>query len=913
MPMQPSDKIKVFVSSDCQKPQYLAVRKQIRASLEESGFAKVYLFEDENASTLSAGQHYIYALQDSDVCIFLIDNADGIPPGVKKEIDIATRDNIKSLYYFCNATSENETPLQQSIKGYYFAKHRVVSSFDEFALLSSHGLLDDIVNIYRGYCKGRLRDADFEVSDKSIQKSVFLASSYSKQEIIKAKDQCTAFFQNFVLSERMDIENSDSLDEYCTKFLEVLFGERIISDFNLNLLLDALGEKQEEKYHAVIHLRWEGIQAYYLDNLEKCAEKMNSALSLARQYELPTWLIKDILIDIRNVIIEQSNMQNTMYAKPEAQEQLEADADVLFYPLLDRFEKEFNARLVSDIIKDRITSPAAVIMGNDVFLFSRLLTSIFVTAMFNGSLTHLTQMYNRVESLAFYLANKYSDWRLKVLYVQMLMMGGLSSTIKKAIDAFSPIISRMNSDDADRIYKFVSHQPIKYDRQISQLEVLKHLWPFFSDGSFAKVSADAANIATDWMHADEPNYFVQQNLFAAMTKIVPRINKDIPTSLCTHVLDNGWVHCHDDAFKLMNGLLGWVDAGDEHYLKLLQSIITLLKKDELTSIHHPFDITLIALRRISKDLSAELDALIREQLPAFYSNEYLLEATSDPVKDYPVFIQDQIATINQRNATQGQNGRYAGYGNNPYTIIGELLATDEVLLGEVPIASIVSACKDTLLAPKQTMGAKMHAAVLLMQLTGRNSSMLESCAVQLNEIVQNKSAALSGYDLHENLSQLVLDFCIELLFLCLGKASGSDMLHVVAAIQNQDIMDRRYVIRAIRKMTKYRALASIPSDARLVLMQYTLACCKSEDDFDMRYSAIATLLNVLSIDNQHIIIPQLIESMVSDNGYVKTLILNNIESVKVLDKTRYEYILELAQRDNNSFVRQKCLEILQNC
>ena len=36
---------------------------------------------------MPAGNHYTWALEDSDICIFLIDNTDGIKPGVQAEID----------------------------------------------------------------------------------------------------------------------------------------------------------------------------------------------------------------------------------------------------------------------------------------------------------------------------------------------------------------------------------------------------------------------------------------------------------------------------------------------------------------------------------------------------------------------------------------------------------------------------------------------------------------------------------------------------------------------------------------------------------------------------------------------------------------------------------------------------------
>lgn len=87
VPVVPAQRIKVFISSICGEARYDRIRKDLKEAIENTGLAQVYLFEGEQASTISAGDHYLFALEDSDVCIFLIDNKDGVTPGVQAEID----------------------------------------------------------------------------------------------------------------------------------------------------------------------------------------------------------------------------------------------------------------------------------------------------------------------------------------------------------------------------------------------------------------------------------------------------------------------------------------------------------------------------------------------------------------------------------------------------------------------------------------------------------------------------------------------------------------------------------------------------------------------------------------------------------------------------------------------------------
>lgn len=115
--ISPDQKIKVFISSICGVAKYDKVRTDLKNAIESTQLADVYTFEGKGASTLPAGVHYTLALEDSDICIFLIDNADGINPGVQTEIDTVKKYNIKALYYFCDESQKEKTALEQSLMG----------------------------------------------------------------------------------------------------------------------------------------------------------------------------------------------------------------------------------------------------------------------------------------------------------------------------------------------------------------------------------------------------------------------------------------------------------------------------------------------------------------------------------------------------------------------------------------------------------------------------------------------------------------------------------------------------------------------------------------------------------------------------------------------------------------------------
>ena len=305
--INPREKIKIFISSKCgDKGKYDNIRKELKKAIENTNLAKVYLFEEETASTLTASQHYLWALEDSDVCLFLIDNKDGIPEGVQKEIDTAQKYKIKSLYYFCDERSTEKTVLEQSLMGATFAKSKTIHKFDDLLEEGFQAIINDIITVYLSYCRGRLvsktEDDDDTVYKVEIIKDTNYREPIIPKTVIENIDKCkdyilkktVGFSSKKLLGE--DIKTSQ-LDEWGVQFLSVLFDRRSIMNFNTGMFLETLKELHNDDSFKIVSLRWQAIQSYFMDNIEDSVKQLTEALNIAKLTEQPTWIIQDILID----------------------------------------------------------------------------------------------------------------------------------------------------------------------------------------------------------------------------------------------------------------------------------------------------------------------------------------------------------------------------------------------------------------------------------------------------------------------------------------------------------------------------------------------------------------------------------------------------------------------------------------
>ena len=70
-------KLRVFISSKC-GGEYTIARKALKKLLESTGLIEAYVFETEPACSEDLVSSYLSYIDESNLCVFLIDNKDGV-------------------------------------------------------------------------------------------------------------------------------------------------------------------------------------------------------------------------------------------------------------------------------------------------------------------------------------------------------------------------------------------------------------------------------------------------------------------------------------------------------------------------------------------------------------------------------------------------------------------------------------------------------------------------------------------------------------------------------------------------------------------------------------------------------------------------------------------------------------------
>ena len=917
LPISPGQKIKVFISSICGVEKYDKVRAELKKAIERTQLVDVYTFESRGASTLPAGDHYILALKDSDICIFLIDNADGIKAGVQAEIDTVKKHNIKALYYFCDETQKEKTALEQSLMGARFAKSKTVHSFSELSREGAQALIDDIVAVYHYYCTGRIVLNSGE-NDEIQAVDVVGTEKYQLPIIPKSTfknvDKCRDYFLKFVLGYSRgrypgEMENTSEFDDWGLQFLPILFEGKSIKYFNTAMYLDALKAQQDDGHYQVVQIRWQAIQAYFAEDIKKCVEYLETALSLAKETNQPTWVIKDILVDLRNVHWTCCTARNE-YSDTPAQKELTESSEELYYPILDRIHESLHEKYIEGLYKKKIGSPYSVTIGNNLDPYGEMLASSLIVSMYNGSLTHILLIYEKIRDFVFYLSCKYDDWNLRLNLYKLAIFAGNEKEIKGIQDSFPEVLNNLTADEAKSIMDFCLNHPIKYKRLSSQLLAFGSVGYFLDDKYYESYEKSIVGEIKSWLNSDTPVVAIGQDIFRCLSGVAYRMSQDILSEICCQFIDRHYSRWYMDMFKFIATRIDLRKMSDSSAKALVEHINYVLdnEKERVQIEYSPA--FLCVLRKQNRALTEGMDKRIAKYLSGYYEGIYKLETTENKNRDMPAFVKEYIERIRKSNETQGKDGVYFGHGAREIATVRSILLEKGLMCDANTMDMLVSVVADTLLISKEGILAKLDAIALLICLAvkypedyTRNQGVYEKLFAQQNAIETADNSIISS-----NIDSISLKIGLQLLYISMGKDVYADILELMPYIQG-NVTTTIAVTNLIVEYLENSDDVMLPARVEAAILQNVLQWLHSEYT-DIRWNATRILLTMSrNPENCGIVNHQLMNLIDSDSVYIKNLIIRHLHKMNgITDRTK-EYIISKCKQDANFVVRMVCDEV----
>lgn len=832
--IEASHKIKVFISSQHgDNGKYDCVRRKLKKTIEETGLAYVYTFEQEAASTLTVGNHFSWGLADSDLCIFLIDNADGVSPGVQKEIDIVKRNNKKALYYFCDETSQEKTAVEQSLVNSLYAKSKTVHRFEDLSQNGAQSLIDDISYIYHYYCQGKLLPKEDQDEDRSRNLNLNNISNQrivtAPKSVIKNIDKCKAYIYNLVFGysrgnifDKNAEDRTSELDEWGNQFLEVLFGDKTIKSFNTGLFLEVLAEIQGEDYHGLVRQRWNAIQAYYLGKVDCSIKLLEGVLRQAKNQLKPDWVIQDILIDLRNLQLINNTERNCFFDS-EAQKELNEFQEELYYPALDRIHNSLQSKYISGLYKKKIESPYSVTFGNDFNQYVELLASSFIVSVYNGSLTHILLFYDELKDFVFYLSSKYDDWHFRKDLLKYAVFSGSEKEIKGLQGAYPELLNMMTEKEAKEIVMFCTNEPVMYKRFSSELLAMRAIGYYLNESDYSIYEKALLEKIQRWIENDSRAVINGQNIFLCLSGIGLRMEQNKLAEICCSFMEHHLSRWYVDMFNFIAQTIDLNKLSSNLATRLIQDIISVMDNEQERQRVLDAPKFLFIFRKQNKDITAELDYKVAKVLPHYYNDVYLLETQSGDEAYYLAYISDYLEEIEENNLNQGKNGHYFKHGSRKIATIRNILIGENLICPKELLERMILSVADTLIVSKEDFVTKLDAVSLLICIALKYKDDLDKNIDVIRNIVE-KADEIEDIDMtfmSSNIDKLSLKIAVALLGTAIGMDSFSVLLEGMAYLKD-DVATTVSVTRTLIEYLENTNEVIFPRNVEALVLQNVL-------------------------------------------------------------------------------------------
>lgn len=900
-------KVKVFISSKC-GGRYTLVRKALKSLLSETNIVQVFIFEELGPSSQYVIDSYITKLDDSDLCVFLIDNKDDVSEAVLKEQKRARELKKRSLYIFCDEDKKEPTQLQLEIRDSFREKYDVVHEFSDFIEKVYTGIMRDVVEIYRSYCREQFIDSTINENTEEIN---FISNNYIiDKELFQGFTMTGNVAKEIIFNTKKEKSSrlNFKLDKSFSIMLSNLLGYNTNIPINYSSLANELCNRHESYLKSFITYRVRAIEAYFSNELDECANELENAYNESiNNDKIPNWLSNDVLIDWRNTVGLQDEINNQYSLEMKPQTLLNENQENVYYPLLDRYTGSLSQKTLKRLMDQKVDSPYTTHFGGVDDILDDASNS-FILSMIYGSLTHMLLIRDRMINILSSLNFFYYDHTMYIFVIKLLLMEQKDKELEKIIRAYNQSTDMINATDIENMILGINLIPIPHKRFISKLLLLKHYGYYFGDDLFTSYVYEVFKEVDIWITDENRILSIASYIFDFLIYNIYRIDNNKTIEVCITLIEKNFRRYFDNILKVLSRI-NYSKISTINQEKVLKLVIDMIRNEEIRKSCHALSSYLIVLRKnITIDVEL-LDSTIEECMNNFYLSEYLLEIEHDREDETYQHINRYVERINQRNEEQGKNGTIIGYADDPYKTIRNIIELDKLKLETKHMKSILSAIVRTLREAKQTIGDKIRAIELFIYLKNKYPHEKE-LDLTFYSIIEDKELVLCGHEdmFFEKTSLSTLEFSFMMLQLCFNKYDFPDVLSKMAIFSQKSETEIIGSFEALKSFLYNVDFDKLEDSVLSTIIQYSIGL-SSHNEKDIRVQATRTIILLCKSKYKELALSQLSKMMDNEIHQIKIEIIYGIYDLDFKDNTIKNYIIKKGLVDNHYLIRKVANEI----
>lgn len=831
----PMDRLRIFISSAQNNENgflWIDVRKRIKEYLEDCPYLNPFIIEDVS-STVPSTQFFQYQVERSDVIVLLIKNE--VRTGTSIEYALARKWNKPLLIYFLeNGNSALKSlsvdRLKKDIQKSDYCTYCVVDSFDSIEVRIRNDIIEDVIRNFQ--------DRHFSLSSEGNETISVAVENAERLSIFPRKAELNLFGSAYNhIFELLDIDYMKEQEEKDVSSFYSL-GVALLDWLVLGSPIDHKSEilrfidKTSEHFGNTDWLlkRWDAIRYKLSGNHEEALQAAQVALNLAKQHDLPQWIVNDILIDCRNMESEVNSIEGRYFTAGEAQKQLNQLDTFVYLPVLDRFLGNIHNGMVKEEFRVATASPYTELIGSNFNQVIRDVVNYFFYAALYGSFTHLVITRELLAQVLSKYAFLFESEELLFKCVQMYIVAGNSKDYKLFLkknwdNAYSSVATR-----ADEMWRLAENVlPISRDGMM--LAVIETTGLYFSEQIFSVAEQYILDYEESVYWGNSETYF--ECLYENMT----RLNQAGVAEKLTNIIVNRKFQIGTKLSQILIQLnLENVPIETQVGLKdaLVKEIAFIVQNGGSPQL-------IAALVKQSPEIFKCLEDTPNNGLVGIEQKYYQINTGEG---DWISILQEDIITAREQFEKNKAEGVCTYFATNPYRTISEVIRKSTegkivdisgMLLDEfVPLANLI--INSTASTPTKAMCAACLCDVL--------SYFVQNGVSVPQSLIETLQQASLEKDTFSLFSENREDYEMRLLMakIIVGLANQNELLRWCVNYSKKQVKERVVLADCIERYLYYQGNERIGEDYSILTLIFQ--CC-NDDYYQVRNIASKCLCYIL--------------------------------------------------------------------
>lgn len=512
-------RLNVFISSaqrDENGFQWSEVRRKVKKQLEECPYIVPFII-DVIASEIPSTQLFQYEVLKSDIVVMLIKGE--VRPGTSTEFTASIKHNKPLLVYFLKDENPSleVTQLRRAVQDVDYCTYRDMDTFENIAEVVQSDVIANVIRYYQydHFTKDEIDAGSVEVSTVTVE------SALSLKQSTPTKTSIALFSSSYKhLFELLGIDylsDDTAVAESPLHSFGIAALDWLVSGTPLNCDSEilALIENLRDLYDSTDWLlkRWNAIRFQLSGDYEKALKAEKEALALAKEANLPNWIINDILIDCRNIENEVYNQKRKWIINSDIQKELNNLETIVYLPVLDRYRADIYSALAEEEFKYQTASPNTVFYGTKLGSVINNVENYFFSALLYGSYTHIVITREILAGVLYKYDELTQIQPLLLDCIQVLVVNGDSEQFNKTMDhkwddVYAGIVSH-----ADEIWA-LTDTAIPSNKETIKRSVITKLGLYLSDSKFEEAHTFLEGLAPTVYWRTSQDYFesIDQNM-----------------------------------------------------------------------------------------------------------------------------------------------------------------------------------------------------------------------------------------------------------------------------------------------------------------------------------------------------------------------------------------------------------------